>query len=269
MSAGRQALWVILSSTADRKLVELINYTYINNPKMVGYIEIDSLKTNQRFDYLFEEDKAKFIILLVTNNLIYTSPQNVDNFNVLLSNYRLSDNSIIPIIIESCSWEHSWIGQYKTFPRNGKSVSDYDNKQEAWLEVAKHIEDFSGYTPPFPKLVEQETGVWGVSRWDEAVWGPEPTLARGKVHRPPKPTLTRQEELTLAFLLVLDSQLKPETLVDPRSSVIQEKLPPKAKSNPSAFLEELKRRYPEVEPSPLWLGWVLAGETVAPSPSKR
>lgn len=46
---------------------------------------------------------------------------------------------IIPIIVRPCSWESSQLGKFQYLPKSGKPISNWENQDEALVEIAKDI----------------------------------------------------------------------------------------------------------------------------------
>ncbi len=55
--------------------------------------------------------------------------------------------AIVPVILEHCDWKSSPLSQFKAAPRDGKPVSEWTNKDAAWLDVISELR----------KLVNRET----------------------------------------------------------------------------------------------------------------
>lgn len=50
--------------------------------------------------------------------------------------------AIVPIILEPCDWLASPLGKFKAIPRDGKAISEWTNKNTAWLEVVTELRRF-------------------------------------------------------------------------------------------------------------------------------
>jgi hypothetical protein len=47
--------------------------------------------------------------------------------------------AIVPIIAEPCDWLASPLGKFKAIPRDGKAISEWTNKNTAWLDVVTEL----------------------------------------------------------------------------------------------------------------------------------
>lgn len=46
---------------------------------------------------------------------------------------------VVPVIVGPCDWQSSPLGKLKALPKDGKPVSDWTNKDTAWLDVVKQL----------------------------------------------------------------------------------------------------------------------------------
>ena len=56
-----------------------------------------------------------------------------------LERHHLGEARVIPIIIESCDWKSTPLRDLKALPRNGKPVSNWTNKNDAYLDVVQEL----------------------------------------------------------------------------------------------------------------------------------
>jgi hypothetical protein len=52
---------------------------------------------------------------------------------------KLQEARVVPIIISPCDWEDSPFSKLITLPRNHKPINQWENKDAAYLAVAKEI----------------------------------------------------------------------------------------------------------------------------------
>ena len=46
---------------------------------------------------------------------------------------------IVPIIVEPCDWKSSPLNQFKALPKDGKPISNWDNENEAYLDIVEEL----------------------------------------------------------------------------------------------------------------------------------
>jgi hypothetical protein len=59
---------------------------------------------------------------------------------------------IVPVIIEHCDWKASPLVQFKALPKDGKPVSDWTNKDAAWLDVVTELRKLIAKRTPQGRL---------------------------------------------------------------------------------------------------------------------
>lgn len=50
---------------------------------------------------------------------------------------------VVPVIVGPCDWQSSPLGKLKALPKDGKPVSDWTNKDTAWLDVVKQLRNLA------------------------------------------------------------------------------------------------------------------------------
>ena len=46
---------------------------------------------------------------------------------------------VVPIIVRACDWQDAPFGKLQAVPTDGKAVTSWANRGEAWTDVAKHL----------------------------------------------------------------------------------------------------------------------------------
>jgi hypothetical protein len=46
---------------------------------------------------------------------------------------------VVPIIVRACDWQDAPFGKLQAVPTDGKAVTSWTNRDEAWTDVAKHL----------------------------------------------------------------------------------------------------------------------------------
>ena len=82
---------------------------------------------------------AKIIFLLVSANFL-ASEYCYDTETVYAIEQHQKGNAVvIPLILKPCLWEKSNFKHIQACPENGKPISTWKNKDQAWLNVSQHI----------------------------------------------------------------------------------------------------------------------------------
>jgi TIR domain/Effector-associated domain 11 len=87
-------------------------------------------------------DTAELYLMLVSPDSL--AADYIAQIEIPLAIERTLKNlaTIIPIIVRPCLWEYSALAQFSPLPKTSKSVSDFNNQDEAFNEIAKNIVQF-------------------------------------------------------------------------------------------------------------------------------
>ena len=84
---------------------------------------------------------ADFVAFLVSAEFI-DSVSCYQNELVTTLKRRENENvEIIPIILKSCLWQETKIGEFVAVPRDGNPIASYSNPDDAWLEIVTQIKN--------------------------------------------------------------------------------------------------------------------------------
>lgn len=92
--------------------------------------------SQQGLDALFYQ--AKLILLLISKNFLSSTDCHV-LMQAAMEQAKIQEARVIPIIISPCDWEDSPFSKLITLPRNHKPINQWENKDAAYLTVAKEI----------------------------------------------------------------------------------------------------------------------------------
>ena len=71
------------------------------------------------------------------------------------------DAEIVPIILEPCDWQNTFLKDLKVLPKDGQPISKWKNKNDAYLDIVQNLRQIldSGDKPKRLKVGETATGV--------------------------------------------------------------------------------------------------------------
>ena len=84
-------------------------------------------------------EKAKIVLLLISSNFLASDYCYDTETIYALERHKKKKSVVIPIIIKPCLWQESNFKHLQALPKDGKPVSLWRDKDEAWLFVAKGI----------------------------------------------------------------------------------------------------------------------------------
>jgi hypothetical protein len=85
-------------------------------------------------------NSARIIVLLISPDYMYSEKLNAEHVERAMERHRSGEATIIPVLLRSIdNWKEAPFGKLLTIPRNGKPISKWADKDEAFAEVAKEI----------------------------------------------------------------------------------------------------------------------------------
>jgi len=82
--------------------------------------------------------RAKIILLLLSSDFLESEDNDVE-LQEALKRRDADEAVVIPIILRPCQWQNSQLGRLQALPKNGKPVTKWSNKDEAFLHVVQEI----------------------------------------------------------------------------------------------------------------------------------
>lgn len=83
--------------------------------------------------------EARIVLLLVSANFLASDYCYETETIFALERHVNKQCIVVPVIIKPCKWEMAHFSHLQALPENGKAVSTWKNKDEAWLNVANGI----------------------------------------------------------------------------------------------------------------------------------
>jgi len=84
-------------------------------------------------------EKADIVILLVSADFLDSDYCYTVEMRRALERHKTGDVCVIPVILRSALWEESPLANLKDLPKDGRAVTLWDNRDEAWVDVARGI----------------------------------------------------------------------------------------------------------------------------------
>ncbi len=80
--------------------------------------------------------EAHVILLLVSSEFLASDYCQDVETNLALKRQKRGDATVIPVIVRACDWEESPFGKLQALPTNGKPITSWTNRDEAFTDVA-------------------------------------------------------------------------------------------------------------------------------------
>lgn len=111
-----------------------------------------------------ELERADVILLLVSASFIASDYCYSTEMKRALERHASGDAQVIPVILRACDWHGAPFGKLLATPTDGKPVTSWPNKDEAFTDVAKSIRKAvtaapraaAGANPSMPMLVAKK-----------------------------------------------------------------------------------------------------------------
>jgi hypothetical protein len=96
-------------------------------------------------------DTAQIILLLVSANFMDSVYLYDTEIQRAMERHRMKEARVIPIILRPCDWQRAPFGKLVALPRDGKPVSSWSYRDEAFLDIASGIRRvIDDLTNPYP-----------------------------------------------------------------------------------------------------------------------
>lgn len=84
-------------------------------------------------------DRARVVLLFVSPHFIESRYCYEVEGAAALRRHQIGEARVIPVILRPCSWQEAPFGKLQALPRDGKPVSQWADRDEACLEVARGV----------------------------------------------------------------------------------------------------------------------------------
>jgi hypothetical protein len=97
--------------------------------------------SGQEFDKAIDENLeiADIILLLISPDFLASDYCYEIEMSRAMERHEQSKSVVIPVILEPCIWQKAPFGKILATPEDGKPVSKYPNKNDAFVEITKAI----------------------------------------------------------------------------------------------------------------------------------
>jgi internalin A len=82
---------------------------------------------------------ADLILLLISADFVASDYSYEIEMKTALERHERSEAKVVPIILRACQWQGALFGKLQALPKDGKPVTSWLNRDEAWTDVAEGI----------------------------------------------------------------------------------------------------------------------------------
>jgi hypothetical protein len=99
------------------------------------------IEAGQRWAKEIDEklNNADIILLLISPDFVASNYCSEIELKKAMERHAAGESKVVPIILEPCDWKCYDFGQLQAFPKDGKAITLWPNRNEAFLNVAEGI----------------------------------------------------------------------------------------------------------------------------------
>jgi TIR domain len=91
-------------------------------------------------DAIFENlRQAKVVLLLISSAFINSDFCMEKELSAAMERHKKGECIVVPIIIRPCDFGEMPFAKFQAVPKNAKPISQWENADEAWLDVVKKL----------------------------------------------------------------------------------------------------------------------------------
>lgn len=96
-------------------------------------------------EILSELNKADIIMLLISSDFIASQYIWEKELTTAMNRHNEGTAKVVPVILKNCLWQEMPFAKLQALPRNAKPVTSYENRDDAFTEIAFAIKKLVEY----------------------------------------------------------------------------------------------------------------------------
>lgn len=88
-----------------------------------------------------ELERAKIILLLVSSSFISSNYCFCTELEQAVKRHEAGIARVVPIVLKPCDWKSAPFGKLKALPKDGKAITKWKNRDDAYLDIAEGIRE--------------------------------------------------------------------------------------------------------------------------------
>jgi hypothetical protein len=113
-----------------------------DNDKIATWHDRD-IQAGEEWDERIKQElnAADIVLYLVSVDSLATAYIQKIELPLIEQRSQAKQCKLVPVIVDFCDWEESWVAKYNALPAKGVAITDkqWTNENQAWLEVIKGI----------------------------------------------------------------------------------------------------------------------------------
>lgn len=96
-----------------------------------------------------ELEAADLVLLLVSADFLASEYRDGAEVRRALERQEVDAAQVVPVVLRPCLWEEAKFGKLEPLPRGGRPITRWEDRDEAWLDVARGVRDLARrHRPP-------------------------------------------------------------------------------------------------------------------------
>ena len=96
-------------------------------------------------EILSELNKADIILLLISSDFIASQYIWEKELVIAMNRHNEGTAKVVPVIMKNCLWQEMPFARLQALPRNAKPVATYENRDDAFTEIASAVNKLVEY----------------------------------------------------------------------------------------------------------------------------
>jgi len=93
---------------------------------------------------------AEMVLVLVSADSLASDYIWSVEMKTILHRHQLGEVDILPVIVRACRWEQTPIATFQVVPQDGKPVSSFSDRDEAYVQIAEAVSDLATKSRKIP-----------------------------------------------------------------------------------------------------------------------
>ena len=117
------------------------NLKLLQNQGLISIWNDRKIMPGDVWESVIEEEfqNADIILLLVSADFLASDYCQNMEVRIALRKHSHAESSLIPVIVRACDWKEAVFGKFQALPKDGKPITSWANRDEAWSDVAVGI----------------------------------------------------------------------------------------------------------------------------------
>ena len=140
--SGHYHAFVSYSQTDERYRQKLdISLAQLRRNRLISFWHDRRILPGQEWDREIDKhlESADIVLVLLSPDFLASDYAYGREMSRAMERHHSGEAIVAPIILRPCDWHHSPLAALQALPSNGRPVSSWPNRDQAWLDVAQGL----------------------------------------------------------------------------------------------------------------------------------